>query len=100
MALKVIWSPKALNNFHDVITYLEENWNERVVKDFVYKTETIISQISEYPQLFRQISDLNLTREAIITKHNLLLYRIYKNQIVLLAVFDTRQHPRKKNNIL
>lgn len=96
MALNVIWSPKALNNFHDIISYLQENWNETVVKDFIYKADTLISLISEYPKSFRKISDQNSIREAVITKHNLLLYRIKKDQILLLAFFDIRQHPKKK----
>lgn len=98
MALNLIWSPKALDNFHDVITYLKENWNERVIRDFIYETENTIQQISINPFSFRQISTRNSVREAVITKHNLLLYKIYKSQIVLLAIFDTRQHPRKKQN--
>jgi len=96
MALSVIWSPMALNNFHSVISYLEENWNDAVIKNFVLRTEKVIQLISEHPQIFRQISEQNNIREAIITKHNLLLYQIDKTQIILLAVFDTRQHPQKK----
>lgn len=96
MALNVIWSPLALNNFHEVISYLGENWNDAVIKSFVLRTEKVIQLISEHPQIFRQISEQNSIREAVITKHNLLLYRIDKTQITLLAVFDTRQHPQKK----
>ncbi|MCF0056730.1 type II toxin-antitoxin system RelE/ParE family toxin [Dyadobacter sp. CY356] len=96
MALNIIWSPKALNNFHDILDYLEENWNDAVIRDFVYKTESIIQQVSEYPKSFRQVSLNNSVREGVITKHNLLLYRIQKDQIFLLAFFDTRQHPKKK----
>ena len=55
MALTIIWSPKALNNFHDILSYLEESWNQIVIKDFVYKTDNLIHQISLYPQSFRQI---------------------------------------------
>lgn len=99
MALTIIWSPKALNNFHDILSYLEESWNQIVIKDFVYKTDNLIHQISLYPQSFRQISNKNSTREAVITKHNLLLYRIEKDRILILAFFDTRQHPKKKRNI-
>jgi hypothetical protein len=34
--------------------------------------------------------------EALITKHNLLLFRIEGNRIELLTFFDTRQNPNKK----
>ena len=96
MALDIIWSPRALDNFHGVISYLGENWNDLVVKDFVTRTEKVIALISEHPQMFKQVSIKNVSREAVITKHNLLIYKIHLSQIVLIAIFDTRQHPRKK----
>lgn len=96
MALDIFWSPKALENFHDVIYYLQENWTDAIVRDSILKTEKIIDQIARHPHTFRSVSSGSSIREAVITKHNLLLYKIHKNQIVLLAVFDTRQHPRKK----
>ena len=96
MALNILWSPRAIDNFSGVLEYLEENWNEIIIKDFVMRTNKVIELISEHPQMFRQISNGNSAREAVITKHNLLLYKIHKNKILIIAVFDTRQHPRKK----
>ena len=95
--MNIIWSPRALDNFHEVIFYLNKNWTDKVVRDFVSRTEQVIKLIGEHPEMFRQISDRNHVREAPITKHNLLLYQIQGDRILLLAVFDTRQHPRKKN---
>jgi plasmid stabilization system protein ParE len=96
MALEIIWSPKALENFHAVIAYLEENWTIQVVRDFVKKTDTLISLIAEHSEMFREINKRNAVREAVVTKHNLLIYKVNKNQLILLAMFDTRQHPKKK----
>ncbi len=96
MALDIVWSPEALNNFHDVLAYLEENWHADVVKDFVSRTEEVIKIISKNPKIYRKISSRSDVREAIVTKHNLLLYRVHNNQVALLSVFDTRQHPKKK----
>jgi plasmid stabilization system protein ParE len=96
MALKVIWSPRALDNLQNVITYLKENWDEQVVRGFVERTEKIIKIITEHPEIFRIVSEKRQIREAVITKHNLLIYKATDTHILLLAVFDTRQHPRKK----
>lgn len=96
MALDVIWSPRALSNFHGVIAYLEEHWHLTIVKDFVSRTEHVIKTVSENPNIYRRISPQSDVREAVITKHNLLLYTLRGNKLVLLAVFDTRQHPKKK----
>lgn len=79
MALEVVWSPKALDDFHDVIAYLERNWNNQVIKDFVVRTEKVIHLIFQHPQMFRQISDHTSIREAVITKHNLLFTEPVKN---------------------
>jgi plasmid stabilization system protein ParE len=96
MALEVIWSPSSLNNLEEVIQYLRKNWSHQVVKDFIIRMDSVVQLISEHPQIFRQVSINNSVREAVITKHNLLLYRITQSRILILAVFDTRQHPRKK----
>jgi plasmid stabilization system protein ParE len=96
MALEVIWSPSSLNNLEEVIQYLRKNWSHQVVKDFIIRMDSVVQLISEHPQIFRQVSINNSVREAVITKHNLLLYRITQSRILILAVFDIRQHPRKK----
>ncbi len=63
MAINIVWSPRALDNFHDVIAYLERNWNSQVIKDFVIRTEKVIHLISHHPKMFRQISEHTLIRE-------------------------------------
>lgn len=96
MALVIVWSPKALKNFNELIDYLQENWSDIVVKEFVARTEQVLKLIADNPEVFRRVSNQNSIREALITKHNLLLYRFSTTNVELLAVFDTRQHPRKK----
>ena len=96
MALEIVWSPRALDNFHGVIAYLEENWYESIIRDFVKRTESVLHMIADHPNMFRQISENSPIREAVITKHNLLIYNTTKSKVIVLAVFDTRQHPKKK----
>ena len=96
MALEIVWSPRALDNFHGVIAYPEENWFESVVRDFVKRTENVLHMIADHPNMFRPITEGSLIREAVVTKHNLLVYKATESKILILAVFDTRQHPKKK----
>ena len=97
MAYKIIWSPEADETFENVIQYLNENWSEKVITNFVSETQRVINLISKNPFLFRASERENIF-EAIITKHNLLLYQLnYETkEVELLGVFDTRQHPKKK----
>ncbi len=51
--------------------------------------------IDENPFLFRKMGTKNF-REALITKHNLLVYKVTKKQVFVVTVWDTRMHPVKK----
>ncbi|GDX53309.1 hypothetical protein LBMAG27_23560 [Bacteroidota bacterium] len=99
MAKKIIWTPQAEKSFDRIIIYLRENWTQKEIEKFLLLTNKIIENISEHPDMFRRSSRINI-HEAIITKHNLLLYCVKKNQIDLLAFWDTRQHPKKKSRLI
>lgn len=97
MAFKIIWSPKAIDTFEIVIDYLQTNWTEKEVRKFLIETEHVIQLISINPHLFRASEKENVF-EAVITKHNLLLYQKNENEknIELLSFFDSRNDPKKK----
>ena len=97
MAFQIIWSPQAETDFDRVIEYLFENWTEKEISFFVNETNKVIAMISKYPYIFRGSEKENVI-EAVITKHNLLIYEIHIEikTINLLTFFDTRQDPKKK----
>lgn len=87
MAKEIRWTTEAQATYQKVITYLEENWTDKEVGNFITISNKIISFISENPLMFRK-SNKNNVHEALITKHNLLLYRVKPNQIELLTFWD------------
>ena len=95
MAKEIIWSPQSEATFYKVSDYLQENWTEKEVENFLASTENVISYISEYPLMFRKTNKKNI-HEALVTPQNLLIYKIYSNRIVLITFYDTRKSPRKK----
>ncbi len=95
MAKEVIWSQRSETTFYKVVEYLQENWTEKEVDSFVAATENVINYISEFPFMFRKTNKKNI-HEALVTPHNLLIYKIYEEHIVLIAFYDTRQSHRKK----
>lgn len=99
MAYKVTWSPKAVKTFNNVINYLEKNWTEKEIRNFVRLTDKVAHIISKSPYLFRS-SEKNNVFEVLVTKHNLLLYQVNEEskKVQLLAFFDTRQDPKKKKS--
>lgn len=95
MAYEIIWLPKAEERYQQIVDYLQEEWNDKVVIKFIAITQQKLSQIKQRPKMYRKSEKRNIY-EALITKHNLLLYRIVGNKIELLTFFDTRQRPSKK----
>lgn len=95
MVKKVIWTPQAEQTFETVLDYLEMEWSEKEKVNFVKATDKIIQLISRQPYLFRRVSKPGF-REALVTKHNLLLYKIKENSIDLITFWDTRKDPKKK----
>ena len=95
MPKPIIWSPLSENDFISILDYLQINWNEKVVSDFIDITENIIGQITTNPTQFPVINKKNQVRKCVLTKHNALFYRDRKEHIDILRIFDTRQDPHK-----
>ena len=95
MAYKIIWLPTAEKRFNEVIAYPEKEWTTKEITNLIRKTNTIIAIIGVSPLTFRK-SPSKKIHEVLVTKHNLLLYRVKGKRVELLTFFDTRQHPKKK----
>ncbi|MCC6182380.1 MAG: type II toxin-antitoxin system RelE/ParE family toxin [Bacteroidia bacterium] len=95
MAKKIIWSTRATASFDKIIKYLEKDWTKKEIEKLVSNTQKVLQQIESGSIKFRTSGKKDI-HEVLVTKHNLLIYRIKKNQIDLLVFYDTRQHPKKK----
>jgi plasmid stabilization system protein ParE len=95
MAKEVVWTLKAEETFDEVIDFLENKWGEREIENLVNSTNRVIELISKHPKMYRKTNRENI-HEALVTPHNLLIYKIYPNRIDLLMFWDTRKSPRKK----
>ncbi|MDZ4821864.1 MAG: type II toxin-antitoxin system RelE/ParE family toxin [Flavobacteriales bacterium] len=95
MEYKVVWSPKAKQGFFEVVKYLEANWSPHVVDDFLKKTFTTIKRIAQKPFSSRA-SITSGCYEVLVTKHNLMIYRVKDEMVQVIIIWDTRRNPKKK----
>lgn len=96
MVRVIVWSKKALKNFNHVISYLEAEWGEQVTRNFVTRTYQLLEVLAENPEIGTVENQERKIRGFVLTKHNIVFYRFNERQLVLLQIFDTRQHPSKK----
>ena len=95
MAKEIRWTKTAAKNFDKVIDYLENNWPEQVVIDFVSKTFSLLDLLAELPEIGEIQEKRRQIRGILITKHNKLFYRVENNSLIVLKIFDTRKNPKK-----
>ena len=96
MAKTIVWNRRASNSFESIIEYLQQEWGNKVTKNFVNRTYKVVEFLAEQPELGSVENHEKQIRGFVITKHNTLFYRIEDQRIVLLNFFNNRQHPRKK----
>jgi plasmid stabilization system protein ParE len=96
MDRQIIWTPQAENTLTQIVEYLEQNWTEREIQKLFLRIDKTVSLIQQNPKVFRCISKKNNLHEALVTKQNVLIYKITNRDIFLISFWDTRRNPKKK----
>lgn len=96
---KVIISNRAKSNTARLLDYLAHKWSLRVKENFARKLKSTIDIIRENPEGFPK-SEINKNQhKCVITKQTIMYYRFNRNEIRILALFDTRMNPEKIKKI-
>lgn len=97
MECTVIWTPIAQTTFENNLSYLKQNWDQRVIDAFSSKTVFIIDFIARHPTSFANSAIRKNVRSVLVVKQIRLYYKYYlrKKCVVLIAFFYTRHHPKK-----
>jgi len=94
--MKIIWTPTARRTYFLTLEYLDETWTKREIQKFVDKVENVLNQIQDDPYMFEASKKKQNVRKGLITKKNILYYRIKprKQVIELITFWDSRQNPK------
>ena len=52
MSKQIIWSPLSEKDFAEILKYLDNEWDEKVVNQFIDITDNFLEQISINPKQF------------------------------------------------
>lgn len=95
MALQIVWTTNALEDYHRIVDYLLMEWGIPVASDFITILEDRVDILSSFPNVgIASLKHSNI-RAIVITKHNKLYYRVLTGKVEVLSIFDTRQNPAK-----
>jgi addiction module RelE/StbE family toxin len=93
--LKIRWTEEATNNLESIIIYLETNWTSKELKKFFQRLEKQILLLSFFPEAYPLSSKQKKIHRCVLTKNLTIYYTVKDEYLVLLSLFDTRQHPSK-----
>ena len=99
MAKPVVLTLHAKADLENISAWLFENWPVTVVENFLDLYEARILLISHYPSRYPFIHPSSDLRKAVLTKHNIILYREKAEYIEVISIFDPLQDPEKISRI-
>ncbi len=97
MAIKVVWTKKALSDLDAIILYLETNWSEKEITNFFGKLDKRINLIGQRPLLYPETKTRKNVHRSVLIPQLTIYYRVNKNTVEILTLFDNRLNPKKLN---
>jgi plasmid stabilization system protein ParE len=94
MPFKVTISSRAEANLDVIIAYLESEWPLKVKVNFINALKEKIRFISQNPLMYQASKKRKLIRRCIINQHNVMYYKIKKNEVEIITIQDTRSNPK------
>lgn len=97
MAVRLLWSKRADQGYARIVKYLEDEWSDQEVRNFVQETKHFFDLLIENPQMLQPSrSHRNLYRGP-INRLTILTYRYNprKKEIILINIREARKKPLK-----
>jgi len=82
----------AIDDFEENIEFLNERWNDKIIFDFLEKTQNIIKLITHNPNIGAWDSSIG-SNKILVSKHIYLFYVMEKNEIHLLRFWNNFKKP-------
>lgn len=97
MAVIIKWSDEATKTFDNNIGYLEKEWTDKEIANFVKQTDLKLLNIEYNPKIYKRSEKKSSIRKANINKNITLFYNYSprKKEVTLLTFWHNRQDPKK-----
>ena len=62
MSKRIVWTTKALVTFENIIEYLNTDYGNKEVENFIIDTSNIIKNIKLFPQMHIKLSSIGINK--------------------------------------
>lgn len=96
MALEILWTKRAEKGYNKIVLYIQKEWTEREVRNFIQETQAFIELLKKNPKILQPSVKKNLYRGP-LNRLTIVTYKFKpdKNQIILVNIRSARQKPLK-----
>lgn len=92
---KIIWSPKAFQDYTSIINFLHSTWTTKEVQHFIDKVMSALSTLEKGNFEFKNVG-IQDYRMIVIQKQVSIIYRIVSIEVVqIIRIWDNRQNTVK-----
>jgi plasmid stabilization system protein ParE len=95
MAFEVEWAESVFKDLEVIVDYIDRKWSRAIGDKFVAELKERVKVLSKQPFMGMASMKDQSIRSIKVSKHNRLYYRIKDEKLILLNIFDLRQHPDK-----
>lgn len=94
--MEIFFTKRASRNYKSIKKYISGEFGSLVAEVFKNKLIDFIELLKNFPELgSMEVAEKGI-RGFQFSKQTRIFYRIKGNKIIILALFDVRQHPNKK----
>jgi len=98
--VKVVWTYEAKKSFDGIVDYLMDVWSQKEALAFIDLVEGTIEKIQRNPELFKVSEYSEASREAFVTKHTTMFYRVLEGLIEIEYFWGNFQDPDEIDKLL
>ena len=73
---RIVWTDNALDELRRTLHYLESSFSEKEINRLANKIESVLRNISKYPELYPETIERDGVRRAVVAKFNTMYYRV------------------------
>lgn len=95
----LFWANEAESTYLDVIDFILTLWDESTTEKLQQLLDKRLADIQRSPSIGKPVANTPY-RQLVIHPNISLFYRDYPNHILLLAVWDNRQDPKKLKSLM
>lgn len=92
---KIEWTEEADHCLENIIEYLKVEWGEKALSNFARKLQKRLELLAIRPRLFPKSGKRGTTRRSVLTKQITIYYKVNRDTVLLLSLFDNRKDPKK-----